>query len=133
MPTGFKSATWPPGSPVKDEMVHKLESMSYGSKQVFLSDRTALPIPKCPGTTMVNSWALKGFPYPCFRAYLCTIWILGPSGYDSPHSQQSSGMLRQSWGLGCTLPIPRSGTNSSNRGKPFSRALCYKPLSRTSV
>ena len=38
-------------------------------------------IPKGPYSYMVYTWALKGFLYPYFGVYLCTMMILGPFGY----------------------------------------------------
>ena len=33
---------------------------------------------------MVYTWALKGFLYPCFGVYVCTVRILGPFGSREP-------------------------------------------------
>ena len=42
--------------------------------------RSKNPVPKVPCTSVVCTWALKGFLYPYFGVYVCNIIMLGPFG-----------------------------------------------------
>ena len=52
-----------------------IRSLDYGRHGVASKNH-----PKGPSSYIVDTWALKGFLYPYFVAYVSTIWLLGPFG-----------------------------------------------------